>query len=363
MPRPKKTAPNRSDGRYEVKITLGKDVEGKPIRKSFYSEVSLADARKQAEAYKVAFEIERQTGEAVLPKQTAFKEWAEKWLTTYKKEAVSQNTYLLTYKSTVEKHLVPYFGARRLIDITPADIQAFWNSKKDMSMSMQHKMRLCLNGIFESAIENDKCIKNPVKAKTVSYAGAATPKEKTVYTDEQITKIEKYALERMPEVVLLLETGVRRGELLGLMAEDYDGVHNAITINRSIADRHGGGVSEEPPKWNSYRVIPLSPLALEVIQGTGIKSGYLFSGSDSRPQSPNTWSQKFARFMKEMAENNPDVPELTAHELRHTYGTMLRRREVDIFTIQKLLGHKDIKVTTETYVHNEIETLKKALGY
>ena len=67
--------------------------------------------------------------------------------------------------------------------------------------------------------------------------------------------------------------------------------------------------------------------------------------------------------MKELAENNPDVPELTAHELRHTYGTMLRRRGVDIYTIQKLLGHKDIKVTTETYVHNEIETLKKALGY
>jgi integrase len=57
-----------------------------------------------------------------------------------------------------------------------------------------------------------------------------------------------------------------------------------------------------------------------------------------------------------------DIPQLTPHELRHTYGTNLRRRGVDIYSIQKIMGHKDIKMTTELYVHNEVEELKKAIS-
>lgn len=56
-----------------------------------------------------------------------------------------------------------------------------------------------------------------------------------------------------------------------------------------------------------------------------------------------------------------DLPRLTAHELRHTYGTNLRRRRVDIYSIQKIMGHRVIKMTSEIYVHNEVDELKKAI--
>ena len=60
-------------------------------------------------------------------------------------------------------------------------------------------------------------------------------------------------------------------------------------------------------------------------------------------------------------ERHPDIPVLTLHEMRHTYGTSLRRNGVDIYTIQKILGHKDIQVTAEIYVHNELEELRAAV--
>ena len=60
-------------------------------------------------------------------------------------------------------------------------------------------------------------------------------------------------------------------------------------------------------------------------------------------------------------ERHPDIPVLTLHEMRHTYGTSLRRNGVDIYTIQKILGHKDIQVTAEIYVHNELEELRVAV--
>jgi len=74
-------------------------------------------------------------------------------------------------------------------------------------------------------------------------------------------------------------------------------------------------------------------------------------------QLPCAWSNKLRRHMKKIK----GVPPLSAHEIRHTYGTELRRRGVDIYTIQKIMGHKDIRMTTEIYVHNEFEILKKAL--
>lgn len=58
--------------------------------------------------------------------------------------------------------------------------------------------------------------------------------------------------------------------------------------------------------------------------------------------------------------NEINVPILTAHELRHTRGTQLRRQGVDIYTIQKIMGHKDINVTANIYVHDETEATRKA---
>ena len=55
------------------------------------------------------------------------------------------------------------------------------------------------------------------------------------------------------------------------------------------------------------------------------------------------------------------LPILTPHELRHTFGTLLRENDVDIYTIQKVLGHSAITVTSGIYVHNDIEVLRKRL--
>lgn len=75
--------------------------------------MSLSDAKKKAEEYRVASEVSARTGEAFVP-------------STYKQPFVDVNTYELTYVSLVEGHLIPYCGAARLSDIRPADIQAYF---------------------------------------------------------------------------------------------------------------------------------------------------------------------------------------------------------------------------------------------
>lgn len=360
MPRPKKEKPNHAGGLYEVKITIGKDVNGKLQRKSFYSPVSKDDAKRAAEKWKIERAAANKAGIGFVDKEIAFSDWALKWAETYKKPHVDENTYNLSYLNTIKNHLIPYFGSALLTNIQPIDIVSFYATKKALSESMLKKMQMCLNGIFLSAIENELCYKNPVK--TAVFSCEREKNSKRVYTNAQIKKAEEYAADKMPEVVLLLETGVRRGELLGLKWSDLDFKKKTISINRSIADRHGGGIKINPPKWDSYRINPLSERAIRLLSTLSKDWDFVFPSETGAPQSPNTWSQKLKRFMKEMSDNT-QVPALTAHELRHTYGTKLRRNGADIYTIQKVMGHKDIKMTSEIYVHNETDSLRKAMKH
>ena len=358
MPRPKKEKPNHGN-LYEVKITLGKTLNGKLIRKSFYSSISKADARKQAEEWKVAQHVADIAGEIFVEKDATFADWARKWLETYKKPNVDENTYLNSYRGPLENHIIPYFGRADLKSIKPIDIQRFYDKMKKYSDSMLSKIQMILNGLFESAIDNDLLTKNP--AKNLDAKSKKEPKEKLVYTNEQIEAVEDYSMFQMPEIVVLLETGLRRGELLGLKWEDVDFQNMTISVSRSLSVLKGGKIIEKPPKWKSYRTNPMSKKAAGILQSRDRISEYIFPNKDGAPQRPDTWAAKLKKFMTKMSYDC-GVPALTAHELRHTYGTKLRRDGIDIYTIQKVMGHKDIKVTTEIYVKNEVETLRRALS-
>ena len=340
---------------YSYKTIVGKDGSGKDIRKTFYSKKSKADAKKKAEKFKKDQFIAEATGKNMAVSATGFTDWANKWLEIYKKPNVSENTYRLTYESTVNKHLKPFFQNVDLMNIKPADVQEFFITKQGLSESMLDKIHLCLMGIFETAIDNDLCIKNP--AKNAIYTSGKDKAVKNVYSDTEIETAKAYFKNIMPEVILILCTGLRRGEMLGLMWKDIDIENKSLTVNRSIADKKGGGIEIRPPKWNSYRTIPLEDDVLNVLNVLK-KSGLYVFPIENRPQLPNSWSQKLDRHMENF-EKESGIKPLTAHELRHTYGTMLRRRGVDIYTIQKIMGHKDIKMTSEIYVHDEFEVSKR----
>ena len=227
---------------------------------------------------------------------------------------------------------------------------------------MLDKCLLTLRGIFDAAIENDLCYKNPCgRIKAVS---AKKPAVKQVYTAPQMETLEEYCFQtrKMPEIILLLETGLRRGELLGLKWEDVDLGNATLSVRRSIAVDKGNHIKENRPKWGSFRTIPLSAPALKLLRHLPRAGAFIFGNPETGlPRRPDSWGIKLRTFMKR-AHEEIGVPILSAHELRHTYGTRLRRHGADIYTIQKIMGHKDIDVTANTYVHNEIEVLRSKIG-
>lgn len=352
MSRQKST--RRENGQYEYKATVGKTVQGRPIRKSFYSGKSLADAKAKAKKYIEDAAVARVGVIAEDRAPTRFDVWARKWLRVYKKPFVAANTFRLTYENIVEKHLIPYFGAADLHDIRPADVTAFFATKKSCSVDRVKHMKSTLGAIFAAAIENDLCYKNPVSVRTPAKSERAKRKP-TIWTDAQMDAARAAWCGEFDSGLVMLETGVRRGELCGLMWQDYDPAARTLRIDRSICVNQGEPLGVRPPKWDSNRILPLSATAIEAIERQPRTSPYIFPVPSGGPQNPNTWAQKFARKMELL----PGFPETKPHDLRRTYGTALRRHGADIYTIQKLLGHRDIRVTTEIYVANELDVLRE----
>ncbi len=363
MGRPKKEAPNREGGLYEVKVTVGKDFNGKLIRKSFYSTISKADAKAKAEQYKIKQAVHDATGEAPEAPVTAFSTWATKWLDTYKKGTVKEHTYLFTYKSNVEKYLIPYFGKAHLTDIKQIDIQRFFNTvKKDngepLAKATLDMQKMILKSIFEAAIDNDLCYKNPVK--NITYQKVSDKAEKHVWTKEQAQIVEEYCMNCFRlDIVVFLNTGIRRSELLGLKWSDIDFENNIMHIQRAIVQTKGKVVIDKPKSKTSDRYIPFSDKFAKYLKKFRTNNEYVLGTNGY--MNPGTYSSKyFPQFMKKLSEM-AGVPELTPHELRHTFGTIKREEGVDIYTIQRVMGHSDISVTASIYVHNDIEVLRKQL--
>ena len=119
MPRAKKS--NRSDGRYEIRRTIGYTADGERISKSFYGKDKDEAIRKYIEFTEAA---ERKRIEQ---KNITFAEWTDKWLYTFKQPDVKTTTFSTTYERPCKLHILPYFKDRLIKDITQLDIKEFTN--------------------------------------------------------------------------------------------------------------------------------------------------------------------------------------------------------------------------------------------
>lgn len=342
----------------KIAVTIGFKADNTPIKKAFYGR-STAQAKSRAERWLESHGTPEKQADIL-----TLGGWAARWLNVYKKPDVTPTAYTTTYEITVRRHILPALGSCVMMDLTPMDIKAFYNSVSHLSKSVCSKIKMCINGILETAVENGLCEHNP--AHKVKIESTATPRVKEVFSNAEIEIASAWFLQTMPEVVLALETGVRRGELLGFFKSDFDTRRHVYSVARTVRKPRGQAPETAAPKSLSYRTNPLTDRALQAVELLRQRypdSPYLIPGPDGGLMRPDTWSRRLKTEMDRMAQRHKDMPRLTAHELRHTHGTYLRRHGVDIYSIAKILGHKDVEVTARIYVHNELNELRKALRW
>ena len=359
MPRPKKS--NRGDGRYEIKRVIGRDSDGKVLRKSFYGQ-NEAEALRAYQKFLEDREKEQQER-----RFTPFDKWVDTWLYTYKEPDVKPTSFLTTYKRPCERYIKPHFDGKFLQEISQADIKAFLNSLSTAcSQSLLDKIVICLRGIFETAIDNDRITKNPCR--NITAKSKKQQEKKRTYdretTDYLCRSDHKYAL----YVHILLRMGLRCSELCGLKWEDIDLDAGRMTISRALTTESGVIYVGAPKTANSIRRldIPFDLLdrlrkAREDYDNTPYpqqRSGKDCTGFVATLNGHHITPDHFGDRQLEAFYNHHKVPtdlRLAPHELRHTCGTLLYKETKDIYFVSRFLGHSDIGITTKTYVHSEMQ--------
>ena len=348
MPRPKKT--NRSDGRFELKRTIAYNTDGSPVRKSFYGN-NKEEALRAYENYRRAEEEKEKA-----KKSTLFSAWVEQWLEVYKSPDVKPTTFLSTYYRPCKNYIIPYFQEAILQNITPIDLKGFLNTVTHLSQSYIDKIVICLRGIFDAAEDNNLISKNPARHLSASSDKSTTPKR--VYDKDSVEYLcsisHKYSL----YITILLTMGLRCSELCGLRWSDLDLDKKEMTISQALTREAGITYIDETKSLSSNRVLPIPDMlvALLLEEKNKATNEYVATAT-GRHITPD----HFSEHQLKVFYNSIDVPfdqRLTAHELRHTCGTLLYEETKDIYYVSKFLGHSDIGITTKTYVHSQMHQKK-----
>lgn len=267
------------------------------------------------------------------------------------------------YRKTLDKHVMPVFGNRRLKTIKKRDIQSFLCNQPNLKGSSCRKLKIIMSSIFSFAVEEGFIEINPcVNAK---YKKDTYDLTKFDYlTKEQSIKLLEITKEytQLNTIIrILLLTGMRIGELLALNYEtDIDFDYDLIKINSTLSFADGEWFIDSTKTKNSTRVIKVNKAIIDMIKeemkhreerkslcgDAWSETGLLFTRIDGRNLDRSKVNADFKKLL-----NANDLPPIHLHSLRHTFATLLIYLGNDTKAVSSALGHSQTQITNDTYVH------------
>ena len=222
-------------------------------------------------------------------------------------------------------------------------------------------MRFLIGAAFECAVDNDLCTKNPVKRAEI--AKKSTP-EKEAYTEDEVHTILDFAktdeLFGVP-MYILLNSGIRGGEMRALSVDRIDFDNGIIKIDRAVKETGELG----KPKNGKIRYIPLNSEATEFLKSElHGKIGYIIGGdyyvSKDGFRGRHDWFfKRLNQFLE--SEGKPPIVMKSPHSLRHSFGTLCQKSGMPVAILMEIMGHSSREMT-DHYTHvGDITTLSEAI--
>ena len=361
MPKRGSNIYKRKDGRFEGRVPIGYREDGK-LKYCYVYARTLAEVKEKMNA-------KRMNSEKNTPKlKRTVEEIAEEWLAD-KKMTVKPASYS-NYQRLLNNHVYPYIGGIRFSALTKQKLTAWVSEllvsgRKDKKGGVSVKTAREVLTIFKSVCtysHSEYGFENPAENVRLPKI-EKNIEEFAVLCEQERKQLEKYLL-NTPEltnmgILLCLYTGIRIGELCALQWDDVDLDRKELHITKTLQRISlGNGTTKiqigTPKSRTSIRIVPMPEFICQyLMQFKGFHTAYLLSGNGT-PIEPRTMQNRFKSVLKECG-----IREIKFHGLRHTYATLCIERGFDPKALSEILGHSDVNITLNRYVHSSDEMKKR----
>ena len=260
-----------------------------------------------------------------------FDEWKAEHYRTITKSGIA--SYDRAYDVFASLH------GRKFRELRTGDFQAVIDQHMGKTQSTVAKYKQLLTQMTQWAIREEVCATNFAKFVRIPER---VKKEKEIFTDEEIRKLEKDGSEAARIVLMLLATGMRIGELFSLPLADY---HETYVIGGSKTDAGRG------------RVIPIRPEGRAHFSyfAKNAAGPLLLSGYVGEKRLENYRRRNYYPLLARLG-----IERHTPHATRHTYASRAVKEGMSPEILQKILGHADYATTANVYTHIDLNTLVQA---
>ncbi len=380
------------DGRryYEIRCRRGREKAGLSTR--WYVPDGWSQKAIDRELAKVAADFERQVQEGAVITRAEQKERTEleaaeaakiQTLQQYGEKVFMPSLTIRCAEHTrdnfqggLDMYIYPVLGAVKMPEITSAQITALLNKVQStpnkFGRTLKHgsviKLYTILNMLFKMAYMDDTIDRNPMDKVQRPRPTKAEGKghEIQAYTGDELKHIidclESEPLKWRLFIQLLIDTGCRRGEALGLTWRDVDFKENSITISKNLCYSTDKGIYVDTPKSGRTRTVYVDPAIMKLMkeyraaQKLVTIDGYVFTQDGTTdPMHPDTPTRYFQRFGKRHG-----IADFHPHKLRHSFASVAITNGADIASVSEALGHADKSTTLNMYTHADAESQKRA---
>ena len=351
-----------ADGRYRVRIYVGMK-DGKKSYKTVYGKT-----QKEADIKADELRVSLRKGMNISAQKDSFLTWAEFWLTAKACEVSQDRAKALRTRANV---WINELNNAPISQIKPFELQSILfsiaakNPKtgEPMAKKTVREYIQVINAIFDFAIDNRVIEYNPAGKLKIPQM-AKPPKQRRALTPLERKRVMEFEHRAKPSAMLMMLSGLRRGEATALQWNDIDFENNRIYVTKSYDFK---SKSFKTPKNGKARVVSVPQVLIDYLKTLPREDFYVLNNASGQMMTDISWKRLYESYMLDMNikyglngsankhANNIKIPmvinRFTPHELRHTFCTMMYEAGVDVLIAKDQMGHADIQTTLSIYTH------------